>query len=56
MYDCYDPRMDDVTQQECPEAPGAPGDDNRTHHLAPKGGEMRCVYCGKSREELARAS
>jgi hypothetical protein len=42
----------DVTQQECPKAPGNPGEDNRTHHLVPRGGLMRCTYCGRTAEEL----
>ena len=45
----------DVTQLECWAAPGQPGEDNRTHHMVPKGGKATCTHCGLTPTQIGQA-
>lgn len=41
--------MDTVTEMRCPEMPRG---DNSSHHLVPRGDEMRCAGCHQSEAQL----
>lgn len=53
----WKPDQADVTQHYCPKSGGRPGEDNTTHHLAPRGAgggqrQQVCRYCGRTEKQL----